>query len=166
MFSTEKHITWKNIQGTVPENSKNNVVVQPVSVEADGQLAACPMCGAEVRQDAIECKACGEPFSPEAFKKRKTGDVKRKRSRWLFYIGAILILIGGPGVAFGSYLHDLLKIPIADYDNFESFGWVNVLVATVGIIILVIGIILLILSLPKLKAEDSKKTEEVEVPDK
>lgn len=149
----------------MPENSKEDVVVQSIATEANGQKATCPMCGAEVQKNAIECKACGEPFSPEAFVKRKTGDVKRKRSKWLFYIGVILVLIGGPGVAFGSYLHDLLKVNIWG-DNWESFGWVNVLVATVGIVILVIGIILLILSLPKLKAEESKKTEEVEVPDK
>lgn len=118
----------------------------------------CPMCGAAVPEDAIECLNCGEPFSPEAFEHRETEE--EKKSKWLFWFGLILALIGGPGVALGSYLHDLLKIPIADYDNFDSFGWANQLVAVVGIVILVIGIILLILSLPSIKSEKAERDEE------
>lgn len=67
-------------------------------------------------------------------------------------------MIGGPGVALGSWLHDLLRIAVGG-DNFDSFGWLNRLVSIVGIIILVIGIILLILSLPKVRKTEPEDKE-------
>ena len=112
------------------------------------------MCGESVPADAIECPNCEEPFSPEAFEVLAE---EEKKSKITFWIGLILVLVGGPGIALGSWLHDVLAIPIADYDNFDSFGWANQLVSTVGIIILVIGIILLILSLPKIHPEDEEE---------
>lgn len=115
----------------------------------------CPMCGATVPQDAVECPSCEEPFSPDAFEKI---DKEGKRSKFMFFLGVALVLIGGLGFAGGSYLHDLLKIPIGTYDAFDVFGWVNKLVATVGIIILVIGIVLLLLSLPRLSNKSEEKT--------
>lgn len=119
----------------------------------------CPMCGESVPADAIECPNCEEPFSPEAFE--VVASKEEKSSKWLFWTGIILVLVGGPGVALGSWLHDLLQIPISDYDNFDSFGWANQLVSSVGIIILVIGIILLILSLPKLHPDDESEEETI-----
>lgn len=113
----------------------------------------CPMCGTKVPEDAEECPKCGEPFTAEALASA-TGK-REKGSRTLFWTGVVLTMIGGPGVALGSYLHDVLRVSIAGYDNFESFGWANQLVSTVGIIILVVGIILLILSLPKLNKEEA-----------
>ena len=83
----------------------------------------------------------------------------------MFISGVILVLLGGPCVALGSWLHDLLRITIANYDNFDSFGWANKLVSTVGIIILVIGILLLILSLPRGKTKKSVKDEELITPE-
>jgi len=118
------------------------------------------MCGEPVPTDAIECPNCEEPFSPEAFESRL--EKEEKGSKWLFWTGVILVIVGGPGVALGSWLHDWLQIPISDYQNFDSFGWANKLVSSVGIIILVIGIILLILSLPKIRPDDEEEelTEE------
>ena len=116
---------------------------------------SCPMCGETVPADAIECPNCEEPFSPEAFEASLKKE--EKGSKFLFWTGLILVLVGGPGLALGSWLHDVLYIAIADYDNFDSFGWANQLVSSVGIIILVIGIIMLILSLPKLRPEDEEE---------
>ena len=77
-------------------------------------------------------------------------------------MGVILIIIGGPGVSLGSWLHDLLKIPFpSGYDAWEVFGWVNKLVATVGIVILVIGIVLLILSIRRERPEDFVEDQEL-----
>ena len=114
-------------------------------------VTSCPMCGESVPDDAIECPNCEEPFSPEAF---EVIAEEEKKSKLMFWVGIILVLVGGPGIALGSWLHDVLMISIADYDNFDSFGWANQLVSSVGIIILVIGIIMLILSLPKIRPED------------
>ena len=119
----------------------------------------CPMCGESVSADAIECPNCEEPFSPEAFAAKVSDE--EKGSKQLFWLGLILVLVGGPGIALGSWLHDLLYISIAGYDNFESFGWVNRMVSTVGIIILVVGIILLIMSLPKIHSEDEEELPKV-----
>ena len=133
-------------------------MVQPEVNNANGSSMQCPMCGSAVPPEAVECPSCSEPLSPEAFEVR--GQMSKK-SKLLFYSGVLLVLIGGPGVALGSWLHDILKIPIGTYDSWE-WGWVNSLVAAVGIVILVIGIILLILSLPRSepdrKAKDKRST--------
>ena len=118
-------------------------------------ITSCPMCGETVPADAIECPNCEEPFSPEAFE--SVLGKEEKSSKFLFWLGLILVLVGGPGLALGSWLHDVLYISIANYDNFDSFGWANQLVSSVGIIILVIGIIMLILSLPKLRPDDEEE---------
>jgi uncharacterized membrane protein YcjF (UPF0283 family) len=122
------------------------------------------MCAATVQADAIECPECGEPFSAEAI--ADAPEKASKSTKMLFWGGLLLIIIGGPGVALGSWLHDFLKISIANYDNFESFGWANQLVSIVGMIILVIGIILLIVSLSKMEKEYSEDIEPSEKTDK
>ena len=137
------------------ESSDNSNLDQSTS----DNITSCPMCGESVPANAIECPNCEEPFSPEAFESMAK---EEKSSKWLFWSGLILVLVGGPGIALGSWLHDVLQIPISDYNNFDSFGWANQLVSSVGIIILVIGIIMLILSLPKLSPEDEEEEVEVE----
>jgi hypothetical protein len=69
-----------------------------------------------------------------------------KRDTILFYTGVILVIVGGPGLAFGSWLHDWLSVPIIGY-TYSAFGWLNVIFAIAGIIVLIIGIVLLVLSL-------------------
>jgi len=49
-------------------------------------------------------------------------------------------------MAFGSYLHDILRIPIGG-TTYDAFGWLNKLFASAGLLVLIVGIILLILSL-------------------
>lgn len=144
------------------EISEEKTITPAEVIGEEEPPTVCPMCGATVPEEAIECQNCGEPFSPEAFERRETEE--EKKSRWLFYMGVILVLVGGPGVAFGSYLHDLLQIPVGG-QNYDAFAWLNQLVAVVGIIILVIGIILLILSLPSMKSEKTKRDEESTKPD-
>ncbi len=131
------------------ESSEDSSIIE---MSTSDEAMSCPMCGEPVPANAIECPNCEEPFSPEAFG-AKASD-KEKSSKRLFWLGLILVLVGGPGIALGSWLHDVLYISIANYDNFLSFGWVNQMVSAVGIIILVIGIILLILSLPKIQSEE------------
>lgn len=123
----------------------------------DERTTVCPMCGTTVPEGEDECPKCGEPFTPEALNAAVKKEMKG--SKWLFLTGLILVLIGGPGVALGSWLHDLLRVTVAGYDNFDSFGWANRLVSVVGIIILVVGIILLILSLPKPIKSDPESEE-------
>lgn len=128
---------------------------------SDTAPAVCPMCGADVPAGANECPKCEEPFTPEAFKLPE----EERGSKRLFILGVILVLIGGPGVALGSWLHDVLKIPIGG-DAFTTFGRLNETVSTVGIIILVVGIILLILSLPKVGKADPEDEETGETEEK
>jgi hypothetical protein len=98
--------------------------------------------------DAPECPDCGELFSLEEFD--IDADVPPaeggKKERLLFYVGIILIVLGGPGIALGSWLHDWLRIPVGG-NAFEVFGHVNRFVAAVGLLVLIVGIVLLILSL-------------------
>jgi hypothetical protein len=79
------------------------------------------------------------------------------REKFLFYAGIFLILLGGPGIALGSWLHDVLSIPIGEYQAFDVFGPVNRLVTAVGLIVLIVGIVLLILSLRFARPSDVEK---------
>jgi len=113
------------------------------------EVYECPSCGATVAAEATECPKCGEIFEASALQVEPTKKGRKtsgRRERLLFYAGVLLVLAGGPGIAVGSWLHDFLRIPIGGL-AFESFGWVNRLVAAVGLVILIVGIVLLILSM-------------------
>ncbi len=103
-------------------------------------MGKCPVCGAEIPLDATVCPECGEEFNIEE-------ETVRERSKLLIISGIIVALIGGPGFALGSYIHDIMQIDIAGYDNFYSFGWVNRFVATAGIIITIVGLLMIIIGL-------------------
>src|SRR5207244_13150699 len=75
--------------------------------------------------------------------KEKTGF----REKFLFYAGIFLILLGGPGIALGSWLHDELRISVGEFNAFDAFGPWNRLVTAIGLIVLIVGIVCLILSL-------------------
>src|SRR5690348_13052978 len=95
---------------------------------SQGLVAECPTCKAIVPIDAPECPQCGELFEAEtptessvAASSAGTSDASdddeegtaRKtgfREKFLFYAGIFLILLGGPGIALGSWLHDELRI--------------------------------------------------------
>ncbi len=69
------------------------------------------------------------------------------REKFLYYAGIALILLGGPGFALGSWLHDVLRISYMNYNSFDVFGPVNRLVLAVGLIVMTVGIVFLVLSL-------------------
>jgi hypothetical protein len=125
-------------------------------------VAECPSCGAEVALDATECPRCGEMFSEEPIEVEAepatTAKTKPKkaglRDKLLFYAGVALIFVGGPGIALGSWLHDVLRIPFNEYRTFDVFGSVNRLVSAVGLIVLIVGIVILILSLRMTRPAD------------
>lgn len=125
------------------------------------EVAECPACRASVALDAKGCPSCGEPFpdeiaqedDAEAFASRSgSTDVPSRRTassreKLLFYVGILLMLLGGPGIALGSWLHDVLHISVMNYDAFTVFGPMNRLVVTVGLVVTIVGIVLFILSL-------------------
>jgi len=80
----------------------------------------------------------GEPEEAEA--------TPSKLEKILFFGGLALVLAGGPGIALGSWLHDVLHIPFIG-GAYDAFGWLNRLFAAAGLVVLLIGIVLLILSL-------------------
>lgn len=69
-----------------------------------------------------------------------------KIEKLLFFGGLALVIAGGPGLAIGSWLHDVLRIPIGG-SAFAVFGWLNRLVAALGLLVLLVGIVMLILSI-------------------
>jgi hypothetical protein len=69
-----------------------------------------------------------------------------RRDRICFYVGSVLLLLGGPIIALGSWLHDWFMVPIVG-NTYSEFGWINVTYAEVGFIILIIGIVLFAISL-------------------
>jgi hypothetical protein len=113
--------------------------------------------------EATECPRCGElfegfpgiddPAASERSEPERSLDESQQngragfREKLLFYMGIFLILLGGPGIALGSWLHDTLRIGIGEYQAFDVFGPWNRLVAAVGLIVLIVGIVFLILSL-------------------
>jgi len=64
----------------------------------------------------------------------------------LFYVGLVLFLLGGPGLAVGSFAHDSLRVPVGG-TAYTAFGWLNTAVLAVGAILLVVGIAFVILGL-------------------
>jgi len=79
------------------------------------------------------------------------------REKFLFYTGIFLILLGGPGIALGSWLHDQLRISVAEFQAFDVFGPWNRLVTAIGLIVLIVGIVFLILSLRFSRPSDVEK---------
>lgn len=144
-------------------------------MEPSQDLAAeCPTCKAVVAIDATECPQCGELFEQEAvaqdsFEARPKSveqsdedesDDETKtgfREKFLFYAGIFLILLGGPGIALGSWLHDQLRISVAEFNAFDIFGPWNRLVTAIGLIVLIVGIVFLILSLRFSRPSDVEK---------
>lgn len=68
------------------------------------------------------------------------------KDRVLFYVGIVLIVIGGPGLSLGSFAHDIYKIPLIG-EAFNAFGWLNVTFLMVGLVFLAAGILLVAFSL-------------------
>ena len=138
-------------------------------------VAECPTCKAIVPIEAMECPQCGELFEQEvaadtpvdarpAAASEESEDDKNLeetktgfREKFLFYSGIFLILLGGPGMALGSWLHDTLHIGHAEFNAFDVFGPWNRLVTAIGLIVLIVGIVFLILSLRFSRPADVEK---------
>ena len=141
--------------------------------ESQTLVAECPTCKAVVAIDATECPQCGELFegtadsepiagSTPASQANEVDDEAEKtkagfREKFLFYTGIFLILLGGPGIALGSWLHDELRIGFAEFRAFDTFGPWNRLVTAIGLIVLIVGIVFLILSLRFSRPSDVEK---------
>ena len=72
--------------------------------------------------------------------------INLKRDRFLFYVGLVLVRVGGSGLTAGSYAHDSLRVPVGG-TAFDAFGWLNQTALGVGVVLLLIGIVFLILGL-------------------
>jgi hypothetical protein len=136
-------------------------------------VAECPTCKAVVPIDATECPRCGELFEQEAVPQAQpiiasgedadsedaSSDETKTgfREKFLFYAGIFLILLGGPGIALGSWLHDVFRISVAEFNAFDAFGPWNRLVTAIGLIVLIVGIVFLILSLRFSRPSDVEK---------
>jgi len=138
-------------------------------------VAECPTCKAIVPMDATECPQCGELFEmekvasepvreePAAEPAGEEADEETResksgfREKFLFYTGIFLILLGGPGIALGSWLHDVLRIGFGEFNAFDAFGSWNRLVTAIGLIVLIVGIVFLILSLRFSRPSDVEK---------
>lgn len=113
----------------------------------------CPSCRAGVPAGSTTCPRCGtslkpaearaDPSVPDAPQARVPGF----REKFLYYAGIALILLGGPGIALGSWLHDVLRISFLNYNSFDVFGPVNRLVLALGLVVMIVGIVFLVLSL-------------------
>jgi len=109
------------------------------------ELAECSSCGAKIPADAKECPQCGEIFSEELLKEAEEAGKPGRRERIMFYLGIVFILVGGPGMALGSLLHDTLKIPVVG-SAYDEFGWINRMFAAIGLVVLIVGVVFMILS--------------------
>ncbi len=120
----------------------------PTSTEAGPE---CPRCRAAVPASAAECPRCGarlERLGPQGSSTdAPVARVPGFREKFLYYAGIALILLGGPGIALGSWLHDVLRVSFLDYTSFDVFGPVNRLVLALGLVVMIVGIVFLILSL-------------------
>ncbi len=142
---------------------------------SQGLVAECPTCQSVVPIDAPECPQCGELFETEdsagepvaapsvnvaedSANEDEEAETKTGfREKFLFYAGIFLILLGGPGIALGSWLHDELRIGVGEFTAFDAFGPWNRLVTAIGLIVLIVGIVCLILSLRFSRPSDVEK---------
>lgn len=139
--------------------------------QSQALVAECPTCKAIVPIQATECPQCGELFEqeaparqlvaarPDAAESDEEGPEERtsRREKLLFYTGIVLIILGGPVIALGSWLHDVLRIGVGQFTNFDVFGPYNRLASAVGLIVLIVGIVFLILSLRSSRPSDVEK---------
>ena len=95
---------------------------------------------------------------PEEAKKKRITKASLLRDRIAFYLSLTLIVLGGLYFALGSYLHDLLRVPVVG-TAFTVFGPVNVLYALVGAVILFVGFALFVVSIRggTLSAEEAEQ---------
>jgi hypothetical protein len=82
------------------------------------------------------------------------------RDRALFYLGAVLIVAGGPVLSLGSIAHDRYNIPIIG-EAYDAFGWLNTLFMMAGIVVLVIGAVFVAISLRGGLVADYRSPEDV-----
>jgi hypothetical protein len=135
-----RNLIWLNIGPTL-------VVDISKSEKGGKDEVSCPTCGESIPSSATECPKCGEAIAVETVEEPEPEKAPKKRN-WLFWIGILLVLAGGPGIAVGSWLHDILHIPIGG-DAFDVFGWLNRLVAAVGTIILLVGLLVLAIAIAR-----------------
>jgi len=81
-----------------------------------------------------------EAFLIEAAEAPAVDPARLRRDRAAFYVGTLLIAVGGPGLLVGSILHDAMRVPLFG-DTFEAFGPLNVTAAILGAILLIGGIV-------------------------
>lgn len=116
-----------------------------VAVQSDDDAVLCPSCSALIDAHARDCPECGERLTGDAI--GDPGSEKGSRiERALFYLGLGLVVVGGPGIALGSWLHDVLSIPVGG-NAFAVFGPLNRFVAAIGLVVLIVGIVVLIISI-------------------
>ncbi len=83
---------------------------------------------------------------PKEEEKKRITPASLLRDRIVFYLSLTLIVLGGLYFALGSYLHDLLRVPVVG-TAFTVFGPVNVFYALVGAVILFVGFALFVASI-------------------
>ncbi|MGC9059972.1 MAG: zinc-ribbon domain-containing protein [Thermoplasmata archaeon] len=131
----------------------------------------CPTCGAELPAGATECPECGEKVTPKAAEapapepapeaqaqpteetpteteETPAPEPAGERSPMMFWLGVILAIVGFLGGPIVSWLHDALKWNIIG-TNFETFGWLNMTVAFIGIVIGIIGVVMMLMGMKK-----------------
>lgn len=135
--------------------------VEPLSEE---DIGLCPNCNAEIPLDSPRCPNCGIDFEQDNSSEAGEDDLgsdyslddkeiehllkEEKKTRTLFFIGVILVLIGGPGIALFSYVHNLTDFP-AEWNGspiYTGYGYLDWILGSVGSITLLVGIIFVLLS--------------------
>ena len=118
---------------------------EPLFVEAAS--AAEPAPGEEAfLLEAAGMAHVGEPTAEEAAMVPVAAvapavDAARlRRDRIAFYVGTLLVAAGGPGLIFGSILHDAFRVPLFG-DTYEAFGPLNMAAALIGGVVLAGGLV-------------------------
>ena len=72
--------------------------------------------------------------------------VNLRRDRFLFYTGLLFLLLGGPGLTMGTFMHDSLRVPVIG-TAYGAFGWLNQAALGLGVVLLLVGIVFTALAL-------------------
>lgn len=116
-----------------PELTLEHIDAVLESIEAEESVVSAPPQD-ELLDDRAQNETISEAQSGAAVLPRPRG-----WHRVLFYAGSALVAFGGSGLALGSVLHDVLRVPLFG-QSYDAFGNLNLSTAFFGALFLLAGI--------------------------
>gem|GEM_PF-4249472 len=123
-----------------PQTVEESLATEPIFVdEAPGLVEPTEAVGMEAMETVVAEPPAIEAEATAARTKVAAAGTPRRWHRVVFHLGAVLVVLGGSGLALGSLLHDVFRVPVVG-TAYEAFGPVNVAAALLGSLALASGV--------------------------